>query len=284
MTPERRISTGFTLVELLVSMVILAIIGAAMTKLYVSQARSYDLQTQLRKARYVSRTAVNAALSDLRMVEATGGMVSATSSKVVVRVPYAMGIVCANTGALTTVALWPVDTLAYAGAGFSGYAWRDSTGVYTYVESSVTLGVGTAATCTAAGVTVLPKGTVITVAPGMPAAIPAATAVGSPLFLFQRLTYEFKASTVLSGRTSLWRTVNATSVASELVGPFDSTAKFRFYNLNADSAQSAVPSPITNIYGLELDLNGQSESAPEGTSSYKTAKLTTAVFFNNRVK
>jgi prepilin-type N-terminal cleavage/methylation domain-containing protein len=284
MTTRSSARHGFTLVELVVTIVILAIIGAAITKLYVSQARSYDLQTQMRKARYVSRTAVNAALSDLRMVENTGGMVSATSTQVVVRVPYAMGLVCANTGVLTTIALLPVDSVQYATAGFSGYAWRDSTGAYNYVEASVTLGVGVAATCTLAGVTVLTNGRVITVAPGMPVLYPAVTAVGTPVFLYQRLTYEFKASTVLPGRTSLWRTVNATSSAAELVGPFDATAKFRFYALNADTAQSAVPSPVSNIYGLELDLNGQSENAPEGKSSVRTTQLTTAVFFNNRIK
>ena len=64
---------GFTLAELLVGMVVLGIIGAALSRLLLSQSRFYDLQTQLRRARFVSRTAINAALSDLRMVEATGG-------------------------------------------------------------------------------------------------------------------------------------------------------------------------------------------------------------------
>jgi prepilin-type N-terminal cleavage/methylation domain-containing protein len=284
MIPRLDARRGFTLPELMVTMVILAIIGAAMVKLYVSQARSYDLQNQLRKARFVSRTAVNAALSDLRMVEATGGMVSATSTQIVVRVPYAMGIVCANTVTTTTVALFPVDTVAYATAGFSGYAWRDSTGNYNYQETSPTVGAGVTATCTAAGVTVLTNGLVVALTPPMPAAIPTMTAVGSPVLLYQRLQYQFAASTALPGRTALWRTVVATNQTAELIAPFDSSAKFRFYVQDADTAQAAVPSPVTNIWGIELDLNGQSETAPEGTSAPKTAKLTTAVLFNNRLK
>jgi prepilin-type N-terminal cleavage/methylation domain-containing protein len=275
---------GFTLVELLVAMTILGILGAALTKLYISQARSYDLQTQLRKARFVSRTAVNAAVSDLRMVEATGGVVSATATQVVVRVPYAMGIVCANTGTQTTIALFPVDSVAYATAGFSGYAWRDSLGNYTYQETSPQLLSDLLSVCTAAHVTVLTNGRVIAVKPPLPATLPAVTAVGTPVFLIQRLTYEFKASTALPGRTALWRSVTATSQTDELIAPFDATAKFRFFVLNSDTAQAAVPSPLSNMRGLELDLNSQSENSPEGTSAPKTAHLTTAVFFNNQLK
>src|SRR4029077_2961851 len=73
---------GFTLAELIVGMVILGVIGAALTRLFLSQSRFYDLEGQLRRARLVSRMAINTALSDLRMVEATGGLVSATPTQV----------------------------------------------------------------------------------------------------------------------------------------------------------------------------------------------------------
>ncbi|HKV70133.1 MAG TPA: type II secretion system protein [Gemmatimonadales bacterium] len=275
---------GFTLVELLVSIVILGVLGLALTKLYISQVRSYDLQSQLRGARFVSRMGINAAVSDLRMVEATGGAVSATATQVVVRVPYALGIVCLNTAVQTTLALFPVDSVQYATAGFSGYAWRDSLGNYTYVESGTSVASDLASVCTTAGITVVTNGKVVAIKPPLPAALPALTAVGTPVLLFQRLTYEFKASTALPGRTALWRTVNATSQTDELVAPFDTSAKFRFFVLSSDTAQAAVPSPITNLRGLELDLNSQSERAAEGTSSPKTAKSVTAVFFNNRLK
>lgn len=275
---------GFTLVELLVGMIILGIIGAALIKLYVSQTRSYDLQTQIRRARFVSRTALNAAVSDLRMVEATGGVVSASATQLTVRAPYAMGIVCANTGVQTTLALFPVDSAVYAGAGFSGYAWRDSLGVYTYVEAGTSLLADNVAVCTGANVTVLTGGRVVAVKPPLPAALPALTAVGTAVFLIQRLTYEFKASGALSGRTGLWRTVVATAQTDELVAPFDSTAKFRFFVTGSDTAQAGVPSPLNTMRGLELNLNGQSVRAPEGGGTYKTSQLVTAVFFNNQLK
>ena len=126
---------GFTLVELLVGLVVLGIIGAALSRLFLSQARFYDLEAQLRRARFVARAAINAALSDLRMVEATGGVVAATAKQVTLRVPYAIGTVCANTPTQMTLSLWPVDSTVFATASFSGYAWRDSVGTVTYVEA-----------------------------------------------------------------------------------------------------------------------------------------------------
>lgn len=275
---------GFTLVELLIGMIILGIIGAALTRLFLSQSRFFDQQTQLRRARLVSRMAINAALSDLRMVEGTGGVVSATSAQVTLRVPYAMGIVCANTLNQTTVALFPVDSVMYATAGFSGYAWRDSLANVNYVEAGTSLLADDASVCTAANVTVVPNGRVVAVKPPLPAGLPTVTAVGTPVFLIQRLTYEFKASATLPGRTALWRTVVATAQTDELVAPFDSSAKFRFFTANSDSAQTAVPSPLNTMRGLELNFASQSDRAPEGTTAPERSQTVTAVFFNNQLK
>jgi prepilin-type N-terminal cleavage/methylation domain-containing protein len=275
---------GLTLAEMMITVVIVAMIGAALTRLYVAQARSYDLQTQLRLARFVSRTGINAAISDLRMVEATGGVVSATNTSVTVRVPYAMGIVCANTAALTTIALLPVDSVAYATAGFTGYAWRDSLGAYHYVETGTTLTAGTASLCTTAHVTVLSGGLVVAIAPALPSTLPAITAVGTPVFLTQRLTYSFAPSVTLPGRTALWRTVIGTGETDELVAPFAPTAEFKFFIVGSDSAQTAVPSPLTTMRGIELVFNAQSERTPQGQPAVMTAQITTGVFFNNLLK
>src|SRR5437868_10906909 len=109
---------GFTLAELVVGMVVLGVLGAALTRLYLSQSRFYDQQGELRRARLVSRMAINAALSDLRMVEATGGLVSASPAQVTMRGPYALRVVCGNTAAQPTLALWPLLSTVVATAGF----------------------------------------------------------------------------------------------------------------------------------------------------------------------
>ncbi len=272
---------GFTLTELLVGMVVLAILGMGLAKVYVSQARSYDLQTELRQARYVARTGLNSAMSDLRMVEQTGGVVSATTTSITFRVPYAMGIVCANSSTQTLVALFPVDSTTYANAGFTGYAWRDSTGVYHYVETSTSDTLQASTACNGTGVTVLSGGRVVAIKPPLPSAIPTKTVVGSPVFLDQRLTYAFSPSVAIPGRTGLFRTIVGTGEADELVAPFASTAGFKFFTAASRTSSSTVPSPLSSITGIELDLEAQSQRAPEGQGAVKTDSLVTAVFFNN---
>jgi len=275
---------GFTLAELVVGMVVLGVLGAALTRLYLSQSRFYDLQGELRRARLVSRMAINAALSDLRMVEATGGLVSTTPTQVTMRVPYAIGVVCANTPAQTTLSLWPIDSTVYATAGFSGYGWRDSLGNITYVEAGTSVSNDNASLCVAANVVTMPGGKVVAVRPPLPATLPTVTAIGTPVFLIQRLTYEFKPSAALPGRTALWRTIFATGQADELVAPFDPTAKFRFLVAGSDTAQAGPPTPLSDTRGLELGLTSQSDRAPEGATAPRQAQVVTAVYFNNQLK
>jgi hypothetical protein len=109
-------------------------------------------------------------------------------------------------------------------------------------------------------------------------------AVGTPVFLIQRLTYEFKASAALPGRTGLWRTVVTTGQADELVAPFDITARYRFFLEGSDTAQNGVPTPVTRTRGVELSFDALSDRAPQGSSAPKKAQVVTAVFFNNALK
>ena len=87
--------------ELIIGMVILAIVGMALTKTLRSQARYFDHQKTSNLARAVSRGPINRVVSDLRMVEALGGMINASSTQIDVRVPYAMGVVCGPSGGST---------------------------------------------------------------------------------------------------------------------------------------------------------------------------------------
>jgi hypothetical protein len=75
-----------------------------------------------------------------------------------------------------------------------------------------------------------------------------------------------------------------TGQTDELVAPFDSSAKFGFFVVGSDTAQAAVPSPLTNMRGLQLNLTSQSERAPQGGTAPKQAQAVTAVFFNNQLK
>lgn len=268
---------GFTLVELMIVMVISALVGTAIVRLFVSQAQFFDRQTQSRESRTVSRGALNILMSDLRMVETTGGVESATMDALVVRVPYAFGVVCVSTLAATTISRLPLDESLYPNAIFGGYAWLDANGVYTYVPSIAAPTLGASANCTNASITTLAKGAVLELAPGT-----AGAPVASPVFLYQTVTYEFRDSDVVPGRLALWRTA-AGGAEEELIAPFDEGARFRFFVNNQATAQDAPPGAGEQLRGVELVLPGASERRAVGTQAYATTDLTTAVFFKNRL-
>jgi prepilin-type N-terminal cleavage/methylation domain-containing protein len=278
-----RARRGFTLVELLVGIVVFAIIGALFTKMLTVQGRFYDRQGQGNAARNVSRASLNRVVSDFRMIEATGGVVAASPTSLTIRIPFAIGVVCANSGGATQISILPVDSMSYVKAGFYGYAWRTSTtGVYNYVENPATEVPGDAATCVAQNITTVPGGKVVQVTP----LVPAAAGLGTPVFLYARVRYEFKASTAIPGRTGLYRTqiaANGAEATEELVAPFANTAHWKFFVLNGGSVpQDAAPGALSTIRGLELHLDGVSEGKAVAMGSNESAPFTTAVFFKNR--
>lgn len=276
---------GFSMSELIIGMVILGIVGLALTRIMVAQERYFDHQKKGNLARNVSRGPLNRVVSDLRMVEALGGVVSASATAITARVPYAIGIVCVSTGtggtSATHISLLPVDSAMYAGTGYSGYAWRNGAGVYRYVESGTLTNDGTLSLCNTAGVSTLTaqQAKVVKMTPKLTDT----ASVGTPVFLFRKILYEFKSSSAVPGTIGLWRTVVATGATEELSAPYENTAKFRFFVGSSTIAQDAVPAQLSTLRGLELNMTGVSEKIPSGGTQKERAPFTTAVFFKNRL-
>ena len=284
-----RARRGFTLIELMVALVLFGIVGALFTRLMTVQGRFFDRQGMGNAARNVSRASLNRVVSDFRMIEATGGVVAATSTSLTIRIPFAIGVLCKNNvaGTATVLSLLPVDSTTYAKATennqFYGYAWRNfSTGVYSYVEAPSTEANGDAAVCTGVSITMVPNGKTVQVTP----VVPAVAGLGTPVFLYNKIKYEFKASTAVPGKLGLYRTVIAPSGAlasEELVAPFANTAGWKFFAVNGGAvAQAAPPANLADLRGLELHLDGISENIAPGQVSNETAPFTTAVYFKNR--
>ena len=280
---NRRARRGFTIIELLVGIVLFAIVGAAFTKLLTVQGRFFDRQGMGNAARNVSRASLNRVVSDFRMIEATGGVVAASPTSLTIRIPFAIGVVCANSGLGTVLSLLPVDSTTYANAGYYGYAWRSYlTGVYSYVENPATEGSGDAAVCTGVNITMVPNGKTVLVTPFLPAG----AGLGAPVFLYSKVKYEFAASTAVPGKLGLFRSTiapNGTLTTEEIVAPFANTAGWKFFSVNGGSVASVnPPASLADIRGLELHLDGISENIAPGQVTNETAPFTTAVFFKNR--
>jgi prepilin-type N-terminal cleavage/methylation domain-containing protein len=288
MTTSPTLRRGFTLIELLVSMVIVAIIGAAFTKLLASQSRYFDQQTNLRKARSVARNSMNVLLSDLRMVQDRGGIESATADgkTVVIKVPYRFGLVCGTNASTTTVSMLPTDSSAVAMAQYAGFAWRDSlTATYTVVPTThapvassspdVCIGNGggqaNLRTYSLSGRT----GDVL----DLKSDASSSAQVGSPVFMYQRITYTFASSTQFPGLLGLWRNVDG-APPEELLAPFDGSAAFRFFASGADTSVVSPPA-VATIVGLDLVLNAISSRVVSNDSSHSKSNVRTSVFFKN---
>ena len=269
--------SGLTIIELIVTVIVLGIVGGGIVRMLTSQARFYEHQGAGRNARSISRAAVNVLLSEIRMVEAGGGVLAAAPNTVTLRVPYALGVYCGSPGGVSTVALLPTDSAMLAEPGFTGYAWRGRLGNYNYVEAGAVLLPPVPGTCVIANITPM------AVRVGMMPALPVGADPGTVVMLTRRITYAFDNSASVPGRIALWRLVEGTGAREEIAAPFDATARFRFYDRNANAPQDAVPGALTDIRGFELVLDGASESSPALTGAPQRAPLTTSVFFRNRL-
>src|SRR3954464_5098566 len=87
---------GFSLAELLVAVVLLGIVGGALTRLVVDQMRFFDNVTVKRGTRSAARNSMNVMLAELRMVMDSGGVtaIAANNKSITVNVPYRFGMFC----------------------------------------------------------------------------------------------------------------------------------------------------------------------------------------------
>ncbi len=291
MTPLFRNRSGLTLVELLVALVIATMSGAALIQAMLAQSRSAGSNEAWRVARSVSRGALNRLIADVRVAEAEGALeaASADGRTITLRVPYAMGVACTVTPPMD-VSLLPVDAAVWSTASLAGFAWRGDLGRYGYVAAAVPgpqPALGNGANCLPDSIATVPGGTVRLLAPAGGSlgsfVVPGSPYPGMVVLLYQRITYRFEPSSVpeLAGRYALTREIVTTGAKEELAAPFDSTARFRYIVQGAALAQNAVPSPLSSARGIEIRLDGMSETVPHGSPTQKRMQMTTAIYFKN---
>jgi prepilin-type N-terminal cleavage/methylation domain-containing protein len=278
---------GLTLIELLIGTVLAAILGSSLLQIFVTQSRFNDRVEQSRTARSVARTAVNFLGAELRMTDAHGGVVLAEPGRLRVREPYAMGLVCQASSTQITAAFMPVDGTLYA-MGYTGFAVRNALdGQYSYYMNNTAPVDGTASLCTSAPANItLMSGARVLRVQGSITTVPA---VASPITLVRYIEYAFEASTAVPGRRGLWRKLldqsgnPVTDQVEELVAPFDSTARFRFFIQNNRVPSDTVPTALGDLRGVEIQLAGESERTVRGRATPEQANLVTSVFFLNRM-
>lgn len=279
---------GFSLAEALVAMVVLGIVSAALTRMVVEQMRFFSYTQSDRSARSAARNSMQVMLSDLRMVQAdSAGVRAASTSSITVRVPYRFGLVCGTASGVTTVSMLPIDSMVSTMAVYAGYAYRPrgSTGLYNYPSGTTTKNASSQATLctTTAGiktVTVAGRaGEIFDLVPTITMDLQT-NVVGMSVFFYQTVQYYFAASTTYPGYLALWRSVTGGST-DELMAPFKTGSQFQFYTSGSDASSSTVPSPITNITGVDVVLIAVGNRTPAGRTAPPQEKMVTSVFFKN---
>jgi hypothetical protein len=241
-----------------------------------SQMRFFSRSTNERDARAVTRNALNLVSSEMRMIEPRG-ILAASADSFTVRLPYATGLHCTS----STVSFAPVDSLVWAQAVYGGYAYRDTTAgaVTTYVAAGgSSLAAAAATVCTGAGMVNVAGARVLTLAPSLPIGTQ-----GAPVLLYQTVTFKIAASTLVSGRTALWRSVAGGS-NEEVAVPLGTGTRFRFYVNGALTPTDTVPGTLNTLTGVELVLVGESERLSPGTGAVERDTLRVPILFRNAVQ
>jgi prepilin-type N-terminal cleavage/methylation domain-containing protein len=278
---------GFTLTELLMSLMVMAILGVALTRILINDSRFVSRQDAMLASRQSARAALNTVLAELAMV-GDFAVLAATRDSLTVRVPYAFGISCrAPTTTTKVVSLMPVDSLVWASMTSPGIYWRTRTGNYTLVTSSpltITSNLADSTYCRSDSVRFVPGGKIIRIAGLATAQVPESIAV---IQMYQLITYKFAASTDLPGRIGLWRRLSG-ATAEEIVTPFDTSARFAYLVGGPSAATLALrtttiaAASLDSVRGVELRLNAASENTAQGTAAPQVFRLRTRVRFANK--
>ncbi len=272
---------GFTLTELIIAAVVMAILGAALARILLNNSRFVSRQEAMMEARSTARAATQAMVAELHMV-GDGGLLAASRDSVKLRIPYAFGMLCRTTGSVTTASLMPFDSLMFASAAPDSIAvGNDTTGAYTALRVTSLSGAPTPANCTADSIRTIPGGQLI----GLTIVGGGGTARSKLLFyLSQSVTYKFTTSVDVPGRRGLWRRVG-TGAYEELAAPFDTAASFAFLRGPLMQVSTVPPTALAIsrdlVRGLQIRLTGASINPAQGSSAPQTFDLRTSVAFMN---
>ncbi|MEE9206765.1 MAG: prepilin-type N-terminal cleavage/methylation domain-containing protein [Gemmatimonadota bacterium] len=259
---------GFTIVELLISIIITSLVTASVMSLLVGQGTLYRNTNDALYTQQTVRAVSDLMTAELRMAAATD-IVAAEADSVSIRFDLNRGVVCDGSGGADEATIFWYDSVPNASitGGTAGLAYSDP------YEADYQYSDGFAGTVTSTGA--VPKA--VCTAVGVSAAAPDANYLtmtgwsgnfagdvpdrGSLIRSYGRLTYHLDPSVFTTG-TALWRGVQ------ELVAPLRTTSFS--YLMNDASVLTSVPAGsladidairITGVAeGDDVGLTGASRS------------------------
>jgi prepilin-type N-terminal cleavage/methylation domain-containing protein len=289
--------TGFTLVELIVTLVLASLVAGATVRLLLRQQRFYNATTELIQTRQQVRQAVAMLPSDLRGISSIGGDIYAmTDSSLEFRSVFGSSVVCVNAGgklstvprvlvkgsALTNWSLLPSvgdsllvynDSTSFASTD-DAWTRHQITGVSTITSASSTSGCPTSTLLTQAGdLTTSNPSYQLTLSPAASSKI----APGSGIRFFRRVHYS-----VYKAADNKWYLgffdcktgrVPVCNAMQPIAGPFQpyatngtSGVQFAYYD-----STGAVTTTRTLVARISLVVRGQATALLNLTGDGATA-------------
>ncbi len=273
---------GFTLVESLVALTLSTGVIFLAAGVFFVQNDFNSFLVQESKAQDNARSVLRVAERELGSV-ARGGLVSADSSRMVLRVPLSLGGVCAVSGPDAYVH-W-ADVASVDASSATGLAVRDSTAVWTYQSVNVGaavqgFGAASAGVCAVASGadTVGAQGSYSRVG-GLGGVLAGSPAVGEVVMVYEEVELSFSASTLDPTTNALYRGP-ASGTLTEYATGIAPGAKF-LYRVGTSWVSSASSSDLNNVDAIRI-VASSVEPAETARGSDATFTLSTDVVLRNR--
>jgi prepilin-type N-terminal cleavage/methylation domain-containing protein len=266
---------GFTLTELLVSLVLAGIVLASITSLMMNQSRGFAKQRQIMDAWETDRGTTAILAWEIRHAATGGsGLSVITPDSVTMRAMTGLGVVCGKHPTLPRFALWRTAGVIRATPDDSALVfmlgrdkWR--TLKITQVGTPTALGP---TTCAWPGSR--PPDLVVEVAVTTRWDT-ASVFVGAPFRSFHKVTY---AEVQIANRWWLGRRVGAAASWDQLTGPLlaPSAGGLQFTFYDTLSAVTAVPANVATV-GFSVRAQSLKQVVAHGTLDYRVDSIVTKV-------
>ena len=239
-------SRGFTLVEILITVVVAGIIGGALMSLVISQQRFYARSDNHVLAQQNIRAAVDLMAAELRMASPED-IVTAASDSVTIRFDLVRGVVCGGGSGSTHVFAYDSVGNANLSSGIAGTAYSepyDSAFVYNdgFTGSITASNPASETLCQTNGAPTTEPSSAFRLVSGWTTTPPR----GSLLRWYGTLTYAFAPSVTDAGAQAIWRN------GQELVTPFEAGAQFWYVMQDGSVLSSVSAGSLTDIREIRI--------------------------------
>lgn len=297
-----RVRRGFTLTELLVVIVLLAIVGSVLTRTLAKQQQFYRGTSDVMELRTQLRQAAAAMAADVRQISGVGGDFAAgdmRDSSFDFRQTYGTGIICSIAGGRASIGL-PATGRLSSGAQLTSWVSTPAVGdsILAFSQDSSKSSAfdrwtpyritGFAANAgNLCGVNPFTSATDIapsyTVSLGT--ALVDSVKVGSPVRFFRRVHYSLYQSSDGNWYLGYCSPSCGVSAISAIAGPFlpyagGGTGGLKLAYIDSTGAATTTPA---NVRRIQVTLRGQTRS-PVNISGYKTQTITDSVQFTVAIR